>query len=488
MKRKLLLGLLVAAGFSANAQLANGTVAPDFTATDINGETHTLSEYLAEGKTVMLEISATWCGPCWAFHSAHIFADFHNSYGPGGSDEVVVLYIEGDGQTTLADIQGTGNNTQGDWTEGTPFPIIDNASIATLYQITYYPTIYRICPEGTTTLVSTNNINTVAALKNNVNNACGSLTGAENHTSLQAEDMRACELTGNAQATLKNYGVNAITAATVVLKENGSEIATQDYTGNIAQYGNATVTFNDVTFEVGADYEFEVTNVNATTPYNDLYTSKEVGFEQANESQNNLDVRVYTDNYPGEISWRIKDSEGTVVATGGPYTAGPGAAGAGGPNANTTMNHWIDNMPEGIDCYSVELLDSYGDGWSLGNTPHGIEIFSSGVSVFQKMVGNFGTLDVTDSAFKTNGTLGNNNFEVPANIFSIYPNPSTGIFNFATSQAVSVTVMDLTGKVVFTAQEVNDGGTINLSSLQKGMYIAKVNGDNFEKTEKIVIN
>jgi peroxiredoxin len=39
-----------------------GKESPDFTATDIDGKKHTLSEY--RGRTVMLIFWATWCGPC----------------------------------------------------------------------------------------------------------------------------------------------------------------------------------------------------------------------------------------------------------------------------------------------------------------------------------------------------------------------------------------------------------------------------------------
>ncbi len=71
--------------------------------------------------------------------------------------------------------------------------------------------------------------------------------------------------------------------------------------------------------------------------------------------------------------------------------------------------------------------------------------------------------------------------------FAIYPNPSTGIFNISTQEAVDVTVLDLTGKIVYTAKGLEDGSSINLGSLQKGMYIAKINGGNSQKTEKLVI-
>jgi peroxiredoxin len=39
-----------------------GKAAPDITLTDIQGDTHTLSDY--EGRNVVLVFCATWCGPC----------------------------------------------------------------------------------------------------------------------------------------------------------------------------------------------------------------------------------------------------------------------------------------------------------------------------------------------------------------------------------------------------------------------------------------
>ena len=47
------------------AQLPDGSVAPDFTITDIDGEEHNLYSYLDYGYSVIIDFSATWCGTCW---------------------------------------------------------------------------------------------------------------------------------------------------------------------------------------------------------------------------------------------------------------------------------------------------------------------------------------------------------------------------------------------------------------------------------------
>ncbi len=164
---RLLAAVLFVLCFSqAKAQLADGSVAPDFTLTDINGTVHHLYDYLNQGKTVVIDISATWCGPCWAYHQSGELENLWVDHGPTGgtgvspstTNNVIVLLIEGDGTTTSADLHGTGPNTQGDWTAGTSHPIIDPPSPAidnfnNDYQIAYFPTCYKICPNKLTQLV-----------------------------------------------------------------------------------------------------------------------------------------------------------------------------------------------------------------------------------------------------------------------------------------------------------------------------------------------
>jgi len=64
MKKVLLLALFLAAGLVQAKDLKpyDGAPLPDFTLSDMQSKSHTLSNY--KGKVVMLNFWATYCGPC----------------------------------------------------------------------------------------------------------------------------------------------------------------------------------------------------------------------------------------------------------------------------------------------------------------------------------------------------------------------------------------------------------------------------------------
>jgi len=148
MKNLYLIFLFSLIAFQSTAQLDDGSVAPNWTLVDINGNSHTLYDYLDNGKTVFIDFSATWCSTCWNYHQSGALEDLYQMYGPDGTDEVMVFFIEGEANSNtncLYDISGCNNSTQGDWTEDVSHPIIDDASINGLYDISGFPTIYGIC-------------------------------------------------------------------------------------------------------------------------------------------------------------------------------------------------------------------------------------------------------------------------------------------------------------------------------------------------------
>ena len=145
----LLLTFCISSWTVAHAQLPSGSSAPDFTVTDIDGNTWNLYELLDQGKTVYLDFFATWCGPCWNYHNSHAFKDLWEAYGPPGTNEAMVFSIEGDANTNhdcLYGPSGCVGGTQGNWVDGTPYPIVESSAVRASYSVAYYPTIYMVCP------------------------------------------------------------------------------------------------------------------------------------------------------------------------------------------------------------------------------------------------------------------------------------------------------------------------------------------------------
>src|SRR6185312_9517066 len=96
------------------AQLAVGSIFPDYTLTDINGNSHHLYADLDAGKTVYIDISATWCPPCWAFHQGGTLDSLWAQHGPAGqpgvdantTNDFEILFFQGEPTSHLAELYG----------------------------------------------------------------------------------------------------------------------------------------------------------------------------------------------------------------------------------------------------------------------------------------------------------------------------------------------------------------------------------------------
>ncbi|GEQ86446.1 hypothetical protein ULMS_19540 [Patiriisocius marinistellae] len=79
-------------------------------------------------------------------------------------------------------------------------------------------------------------------------------------------------------------------------------------------------------------------------------------------------------------------------------------------------------------------------------------------------------------------TLNANSFSI--NTFTVYPNPASNKINFS-NEVENATLASLTGKIIYQTKMTN---SIDVSYLDKGIYILKIENGNESLIKKIVIN
>lgn len=266
MKKVLSLFAGMALSVSAFAQLAPGSTAPNWTFTDLNGNSWTLYSLTAQGQTVFIDVSATWCAPCWNYHNTHALRDIYDEYGPAGTivpNQIMVFYIEGDAATTIADLNGTGSNTQGNWVTGTTYPIIDPGSATTQfnndYNIGYFPTIYKVCPDNK--IYEVGQMNSQGLL--NTIGSCPSTT-ADAYATAGPVSLN-CVSTFAPTITLKNNAMTGnLTSCDITYAYDGGGSAVLNWTGTLAPGATTAVSLPSQTFTAGSHYvDVTVDNANS---------------------------------------------------------------------------------------------------------------------------------------------------------------------------------------------------------------------------------
>jgi hypothetical protein len=282
-----------------------------------------------------------------------------------------------------------------------------------------------------------------------------------------------CVNTISPKVTIQNLSQTPLTSLPIEYNINSGANSVYTWTGNLAPLTSTVVELPSYSFTLNP------TNTLTITIPNDDNNADNVGssnFNKAAETdQTNITIRITTDRYGSETTWNLKNNAGVTVASGGPY-ADAGTAGAyPQPDVNVTLAN---------DCYTLTVNDSYGDGMSSAAYGFGgYQILANGVLIPGMSGGTFTSTDTRKFGVNTNLSVS----DFDASLIKFYPNPTNGLVTISLPENAMITLTDLSGKQVL-AQQVEAGeSTINLGSLSSGMYLINFAGDNFAKTDKIII-
>ncbi len=459
--KKLLLFAICTFFYCSYGQLPPNSFGEDFTLTDINGNEFNLHSTLDEGKTVILDLFAVWCGPCWDYAQTGVLEDLQEAY----PDDVVVVAVEADPSTPANTISGGGNSI-GDWTTMIDYWLMDDSSgnVAEDYALAYYPTIYKICPDRMVTEVGA------------IGSVNGFMTEINSCTSAQySKDARILSYQGattfcggsldGGSVSIQNYSIGAaMTSCDILTKVNGTTVATTPWSGSIDTYQTATISLNplsdipdgaSITFEV--DYSGDMDTSNNTL---------DPGILGSTGSSNEVSLSLTTDNWGSETSWELIGPNGTE------------ASGSGYGNYETINLDW--NLNPG--CYVFTIYDAYGDGLEAsmwGNYDDGQVTLTDN---------NSGNVLWSAVQFESEGSTA---FEVLAQFdiietsnveISMFPNPSKDYTNLSVystnGKNMNIAIHNTIGEVVYTdhislAQGMNNI-QLDSSDLLPGTYYVNV--------------
>ena len=478
MKSTLLIAIVVLLSFNnAEAQLANGSIAPDFELVDLNGTPHILYDYLDDGYTVFLDFSAVWCGPCWGYHTSGALEDLYINHGPAGlpnvsattTNDVMVFFIEGDG-SSVAQLNG-GSGSVGDWVTGTPYPIIctdgnpNTTAVASAYAIGYWPTVYQICPDrllsecGQTaspySLVTSclpppaYDIDARSFMSNSAATGCSSMSP---------------------EITIQNYGFDNLSEVKIDVFLNGvfqyTTLFDEIYDANL----NMNVPLNLQTYEMADALLTPITGLSN----NDVITIDVSMPNGAVDSDptNNQTISFIVDLGFDNAYW---DGDLSITVAGGPQNSwylkhvssnAIIASGYGGATGVTNFLPLTFN-----DCYALQSINGSGLAYTVTDAMGQVILDGSASSV-----------EDFDN-FSTGNEVWTVGFEEQISYLAIYPNPANEVL-IIDGNYTSATIYDVFGKVILTTDYQN---TIDVAALSNGIYFININTENTITVKKITV-
>ena len=383
------------------------------------GNSINLYDELDAGRSVIIHVFAAWSPLSWDYHNQGVLQAVYETYGPSGTNTMSVLMIEGETANQTQQILGIGTTgllfSAGDWTAGITYPVIDDSNAANILEVSYYPTVYLICPDRRVLEIGSIGVDEIVAIMDQ--ESC--TPALINH---DANLVAINKITGNCatpdyviQAIIQNRGIQPLTSATIT----ADDLLNYDWTGNLATYAFDTITIGNLNLPLGDTLDFVLESADDEISSNDSI-EKFVGTIAAST---HIRIQVRTDNWPAETSWVIRDENDIVVAESESYS---------------TMNNQAitdDVYVQSTGCFTFTLMDSGNDGlngsqWGGSDGYCKVYGVDSNNELIRYIYNYDGSYDLSEetSEFLVNEVVGIQEITNVSQL-EVFPNPTSDVLN-----------------------------------------------------------
>lgn len=266
-------------------------------------------------------------------------------------------------------------------------------------------------------------------------------------------------------AEIRNYGNMDLTSLTLKCEVNGVELASYDWTGNLAFLESEEVEMPAVSFAAEDVNTVKIYGINPNGnpdefPQNDTISAD---INQPEPNPSDVGLMIMLDNNPEETTWELMDDQGNVLYSGGPYSN------AGGVVQETFE---IDDL----SCYQFYFYDAGGNGLQ-GKF---FALFHGSGTIILRGVGDFGSSLATD--FTTDNATDIEELAVEIDAM-VYPNPFNNYTNVVVStnqiSHIKLNMYNILGELIYQSDEgIQSAGEktfrIRGDGIENGIYFLQI--------------
>lgn len=178
-------------------------------------------------------------------------------------------------------------------------------------------------------------------------------TGTNNVALIEIHEISdLCEAAVTPSLKIKNFGASDITSLTINYNINsGATTGTYNWSGDAIPFNHyAQIDMDEITFSLLTvnTLDIDITQVNGNSDDDPANNTGSTEFNEVPQSTNIVNMELNTDGYGSECTWDIRNSSGTILFSGGPYS-----------NYETINEQFFLDLDY---CNSFNIYDSYGDG------------------------------------------------------------------------------------------------------------------------------